>query len=179
MIGPRLTSENVDLVAPKVRRDAPLSLAWLNGPAGHETQRLMGNVPGNTHDSDLAAEEDRVRKFLDDSQVYHWMIKTNGQVVGAIWLDLAKTDYLEAPSVHIMIGDPAVRGQGVASAAVTLVTGWAHMGVSDLVYSRALVDNLSSRRLLEGQGAVATGQEYQDNDGLRWQNYCFQRKVRA
>jgi len=160
-----------ELVAPNVERDAPLSLEWINGEEGRETLLKMGNTPDSISTTTLEAEQQRVRDFLESDSQRHWMIKAGEKVVGATWVDLEPSEYLPAPAVHIMIGDPSVRGQGVGPASVEAVINLLREeGEHEVLYSRHLMSNEPAARLLAKLGFEDYDELYQDADGLVWQN---------
>lgn len=160
----------VALVEPDVKRDAPISLKWLEGPDGCATLKLMG-VPD--HEICLATikqEEQRIKDFVDNPNQLNWMIKLNGKVVGSVWVDLNKKYCLPSPSVHIMIGSPSARGMGVGSSAMACVLEYLKgLGFSE-VYSRHLCSNDNAKKLLRLMGFIDVGEPYTDKDGLEWQN---------
>jgi len=179
MRAPELTTEKAELtlIAPDVERDAPLSVGWLAGQPGRETLRLMGVTEADNQASSLDQERARVRDFLERRDQLNWMLDLAGTVVGAIWVDLEPREQLPAPSVHLMIGDPAARGQGLGGAALRAVTGYLRSTGSRSVYSRHTLENEASAGLLAACGFVPLGEAYQDSDGLHWQT--VQRLERA
>lgn len=171
MTGPGLGFGNLRLVSPDVERDAALGVQWINGPDGAATMVAMGNAPGDIKPTTLEAEHTRVQGFLDDADICYWMIEADGRVVGAIWLALTPTEYLEAPSVHMMIGDSAARGHGIGRSALVMVLAWAREHVSPAIVSRALTTNAASAHMLTAVGFKLDGAIYRDHDDLEWQNY--------
>ncbi len=164
-------NQDIVLVAPDVERDAPISVQWLEGAIGRDTLKLMGNTDENNKPSTLEAEKERVRDFIASKDQLNWMIQFKDKIVGSVWVSLKPTDYLLAPSIHIMIGDPAARGQGVGSQACSAVID--HMrkeGSYDYLYSRHLVKNTPANNLLKDLGFENLGEQYSDSDGLSWQN---------
>jgi RimJ/RimL family protein N-acetyltransferase len=162
---------NVQLVAPNVARDTPLSVAWLEGDHGRETLRLMGVLPQDNKPSTFAAERQRVSDFLEQPDQLNWMIEVDGKVGGAVWVDLTAKPELPAPSIHIMIGDMALRGRGIGSAALEAVVNYMDKarGVP-AIYSRYIADNSGSAALLEKLHFTLLGPLYTDTGGLQWQN---------
>lgn len=159
------------LVKPVVERDAHTGVKWLAGDDGHESLRLMGVTEANNSPSTLDEERKRVRSFITSTSQLTWMLRYQNQIVGAIWVDLQSTPYLPAPSVHIMIGNSAVRGKGIGEnamhAVIHLLKG---IGEHDQLYSRHLLDNHGSARLLAKLGFADLSDLYKDKDGLEWQN---------
>lgn len=160
---------DLELVLPDVERDAAPSVAWLEGASGRETLALMGNTEADNRPSDLKTEQARIRSFLESTNQITWALRYHNQTVGAVWVSLEPTTYLPAPSVHIMIGDPAVRGKGLGSAALQAVISYLKTKYS-LAYSRHLSTNSGSKKLLEKLGFEPMGPSYEDADGLKWQN---------
>ena len=162
---------NLKLVPPVVERDAPLSVEWLDGDIGRETLRLMGNTDKDIKPSNLDLEKARIRDFIESKEQSTWMLEYKGKVVGAVWVSLEATEYLPAPAIHIMIGDPASRGQGVGLDACRAVVNYIKANKAyNCLYSRCLVDNLASANLLKNLGFKKYGDQYLDSDGLSWQN---------
>lgn len=172
----RLTEVSTDvaglsLVRPNIEQDAPLAVQWLAGPAGRETLRLMGNTAEHNKPSTLEEEQMRLREFITAINQETWMIRFRDKTVGAVWLSLDATDYLHAPSIHIMLGDPSVRGQGIGRAVIkTLIERLKNSSQYEYLYSRYLTENAGSARLLNTAGFTEDGQSYQDEDGLSFQN---------
>jgi GNAT superfamily N-acetyltransferase len=164
----------IHLIAPDVERDAPLSVVWLAGQAGRDTLKLMGVTDADNQASTLEAERQRVRDFISDGQQLNWMIQYAGTVVGSIWVDVNPSKHLPSPGLHIMIGDPAVRGKGVGHAAATAVIGHLQAGGVTEIFSRHLVSNSGVMRLLSNLGFVPLDKPYADADNLHWQNVNLQ-----
>jgi len=166
-----METENPDvkLIEPDVERDAPLSMQWLDGELGRQTLSLMGVPDKENKPTTLELEKQRVEKFLEDDTELNLMIEFQGKVVGSVWAHLTPSEHLEAPSVHIMIGDPSVRGRGVGSAAMNkLIETLTEQG-NKTIYSRHLVSNVGPKVLLESLGFKVDGPTYSEND-LEWQN---------
>lgn len=166
---------SVLLVEPRVERDAQLGVEWLSAEMGRETLRLMGVADKNNTPTTLEQEKARVQSFIDRKDQLNWMIELEGQVIGAVWVDLQQNGSLPAPGVHIMIGDPAARGRGVGSAAFSIVTKYLQEIGYTQVFTRHLVGNSTAQSLAAKNGFVDIGEAYTDEDGLIWQNMevCF------
>lgn len=170
----------VRLVKPDVARDAALGVEWLNGEEGRKTLRLMGVPDARNQASTFEKERERVQDFLDRTDQRNWMIELDDQIVGSVWIDLKPTPTMPAPSVHIMIGDPAARGQGAGSAAFRAALDWlrTNEALYPLVYSRHLAHNDPSGALLTKNNFIDLGEPYKDQDGLEWQNaYLAQKRI--
>ncbi len=160
----------VTLVEPDIERDAILGVGWLEGGLGRKTLRSMGVADKDNVESTLQLEQARVRDFIEKSDQFNWMIKYGGQVVGSVWVDLESSEEVPAPSVHIMIGEPSVRGKGVGYASVMSVLKYIKSLDYKVVYSRHLVHNNAAKALLSSLQFEALESPYSDLDGLRWQN---------
>lgn len=159
------------LVRPNIEQDATLAVGWLEGESGRETLRLMGNTDEHNKPSTIEDERQRLRDFVTATDQVTWMMRYQGKTVGAVWLRLDPTNYLPAPSIHIMIGDPSARGRGVGKAAVmALIEQLRQSGQHQWLHSRYLTDNLGSAKLLKNAGFIEDGKAYTDEDGLSFQN---------
>lgn len=171
----KANAPNIRLIEPDVERDAQLGVEWLNGARGRETLQLMGVADKDNKPTTLEHERARVQSFIERKDQLNWMIEFNGQVVGAVWVDLQQNGNLPAPGVHIMIGDPSDRGRGVGSAAFSTVTKYLKEIGYTQVFTRHLVSNSTAKSLAAKNGFVDIGETYTDEDGLIWQNMevCF------
>lgn len=161
----------LSLTIPNLEADPEVSLGWLAGEAGRETLRLMGSTEAGNRPSTLKDEQQRVRDFITSSEQRTWSLRYESKTVGAIWISLEPTEHLGAPSVHIMIGDPAARAKGIGSAAVQAVVDLLlEEGEYRVLHSRHLVENIGSAKLLAKAGFINDGGEYRDADGLAFQN---------
>ena len=159
------------LVGPNILTDPEVAVPWLEGEAGRDTLRLMGSTEEHNKPSTINEEEQRVRSFVTSTNQRTWMLNYQDKTVGAIWVDLKLSDYLSAPSIHLMIGDPKVRGFGIGRAAVLAVINLlSEEGTNKVLYSRHLVENLGSAKLLAKIGFTKAGDAYYDSDGLEFQN---------
>lgn len=172
MKAPDLVTQNthVRLIEPNVERDAPISVMWLDGELGRSTLKLMGVPDKDNHASDLEKEKERVEEFLETTEQLNWAIAYDDSVVGAIWVDLIEKEGVPAPSVHIMIGEPSMRGKGVGSASVKAVIDYLNDQGELQVFSRHLADNTAATTLLKDMGFEPVGTPQTDQDGLVWQN---------
>jgi RimJ/RimL family protein N-acetyltransferase len=161
---------NVLLIEPNVQRDAALGLKWINGELGKNTLSLMGVSDTNNHATTLEVEEKRILGFIENDDQLNWMIEHNGAVVGAIWVDLEPSETVPAPAVHIMIGDPAARGQGIGTASTAAVIDYLKNKGEQRIYSRTLTRNNIASSLLAENGFKPYGPPYKDSDELEWQN---------
>jgi RimJ/RimL family protein N-acetyltransferase len=162
----------VELVAPNIDRDAPLGVKWLKGEVGKNTMILMGNPPDKIEQTTLNKERERVKGFIESENQKTWMIRFEGRIVGAVWLDLDPTEWLPgAPSIHIMIGDQNCRGKGVGTKAITaVIQNLKEEGRYDTLFSRHMTSNANASNLLTSLGFNKLGEPYLDKDQLEWQN---------
>ncbi len=166
----RTEKENINLVEPNIERDAQKGVEWLSGELGKQTLQSMGVPEDGIQPTTLNEEIERVKDFIEKPDQLNWMIAVNGEVVGSVWADLTPTEHLQAPSVHIMIGEPSARGEGTGAASVKSVIHYLlSQGYSE-VYSRHLTSNKGASKLLSELGFVGDGSEYTDRDSLEWQN---------
>jgi RimJ/RimL family protein N-acetyltransferase len=174
-----LNTQNIDinLVPPNIERDAPLGVDWLSGNTGRDTLKLMGVTDEYNKPSTLEEEKDRVKGFIDNTNQLNWMIQFKGNIVGSVWVDLKDSEYLPSPSVHIMIGDQSSRGNGVGTSSCKAVIEYLKNEKDyKKIYSRYLLLNSGSERLLTNLGFEKLGNIYADSDGLEWQNALLQLK---
>lgn len=163
----------VELVKPDIERDALLGVRWLAGADGRQTLRLMGVTDEHNQPTTLDQERKRVGDFLTGRAQYNWMIRSSGQIVGSVWVDLRPTQHIQAPAVSVMIGDYSVRGRGIGRLAVGSVLDYMRRQSYRAVYARFLEDNRASRALFMGLGFMLDGAAYTDEDGLKWQNTVY------
>jgi RimJ/RimL family protein N-acetyltransferase len=175
-----LTSdENIRLIEPDVERDAPLSFEWLSGEQGRHSQRLLGVAEKDIHPPTLDREEARVESFLDREDQLVWMIEVAGDVVGAVEVNLADSEYVPAPWITIFIGDHSVRGGGIGTTVMRAVVSWLVLERSvDLIFARYRIGNETSAQMLLKLGFENDGEVYADHDGLEWQNVIYRQEER-
>ena len=172
MKAPQLETTNpaIKLIEPDVERDAALGVEWLHGELGHSTLVLMGVADEDNKPTSLEAERARVQDFIEGKDQLNWMIQYEGTVVGSVWVDLVTKDELPAPAVHIMIGNPAMRGKGVGFSTVNSVLNYLKTLGHETIYSRHLTKNSGATTLLDSLGFHDLGEPHTDSDGLEWQN---------
>ena len=73
-----------------------------------------------------------------------------------------------------MIGDPNVRGKGIGKASVGAVIEYLHQSGEKMIYSRHLLSNYGSQKLLESLGFVKLDEPYTDKDNLSFQNVVIE-----
>jgi len=169
------TDSAVKLIQPKIVRDAPLGVYWMADPHGRNTLRMMGVPDVNNSATTLAEETIRMRGFLEGNNQYNWMIEMDGRVIGTIWTDLMPTHGQQAPALSIMLGDPTVRGGGIGYLASLTVIEYLRSIGHTRVYSRHLIENRASAKLLQKLHFINDQEPYvDDEDGLNWQNVVFE-----
>jgi RimJ/RimL family protein N-acetyltransferase len=161
---------DVSLVEPDIERDAALGVQWLEGELGRATLTSMGVAEKDNKPTTLENERERVRDFIEGQDQLNWMIEYKGKIVGSVWADLKQVGNVPAPAIHIMIGDPDVRGKGVGFAATSKVTEHLEDQGFKNVYSRHLTKNNGASGLLRSLGFTELSEPYTDEDGLEWQN---------
>lgn len=171
MIGPeQIISDDLRLIAPHVERDAPLGVGWMSGESGQATQNLMGIAPREIHDHNLKEEQELVQYFTDTDEELVWMIEYKGKVIGAVGIGLKIPKEENGPSISIMIGDAASRGQGIGKKVMNMAMDYLQRSSYKEVNARYLLDNTASKVMNLGLGFIKKGEPYVDEDGLVWQN---------
>ncbi len=166
------TLPGLKLVEPDVDRDAPLSVGWLNDEGGRATMLAMGNDADSVNDmlpTSLVIERQRVKEFIEDRGQLNWMIEYDGVVVGSVWVNMLDAQQLPAPAVHIMIGDPAMRGKGIGYAAIETVMNYLYQQGRRTIYSRHLCSNDAADGLLSSLGFTNLDKPY-SSGSLQFQN---------
>lgn len=161
------------LTTPVPDRDATFALSWFDSESGRDTLLKMGNAPGEIEAPSIEGELATLEEFLtleDEGKQKTWMLRYDEATIGAAWIDLIENHGVEAPSVHLMIGDPSYRGKGIGKAAMSTMIAYLNENGNDIIYSRHLVSNEVVTILTHSLGFVAYGQSYVDENGLEWQN---------
>ena len=130
----------------------------------------MGVADKDNKPTTLEKERSRVQDFITNPNQLNWMVSYNSRIIGSVWVDLKSKDHLNSPSVHIMLGDPIVRKQGVGSAVIDAVISYLKQQGYKQIYSRHLLLNKGSQKLLAKAGFISEGEPYKDSDDLNWQN---------
>lgn len=162
--------ENLFLVKPDIERDPLVSLLWVNGNNGQDTLLRMGIPENKITGSTLEEEVERVANFIHGKEQLNWMIKCDEKIVGSIWVELIEKDSVKAPSVHLMIGNPSVRRNGIGKASLKAVIDYLQKQDAKIIYSRHLISNKASEHLLGKVGFIPEGKVYTDDEELSWQN---------
>jgi len=161
------------LTNPVPGRDASFALSWFEAESGRDTLLKMGNAPDEITAPSLEGEMATLEEFLaleNEGKQKTWMLRFGEITIGAAWIDLIENHGVEAPSVHLMIGDPSFRGKGIGKAAMNTMITYLNKTGSNTVYSRHLVSNEAVTGLNRSLGFVPDGQSYIDENGLEWQN---------
>lgn len=162
---------NIHLIEPDIERDALLGVEWLQGELGRATLSSMGVPDKDNKATDISYERERVKDFIERDDQLNWMIDYQGKVVGSIWVDLEQVGNLPAPAIHIMIGDPKMRGKGVGYAVTSKVIEYLQRERNaGSIYSRYLTKNSVASNLLGSLGFEKLGEPYTDDDGLEFQD---------
>jgi len=161
------------LTNPVPDRDANFALSWFESKTGKDTLLKMGNAPDEINEPSLEGELATLEEFLsleDEGKQKTWMLRYGEITIGAAWIDLVENHGVEAPSVHLMVGDPSFRGKGIGKAAMNTMITYLKKNGEDTVYSRHLVSNEAVTGLNRSLGFAPDGQSYIDENGLEWQN---------
>ena len=161
------------LTNPVPYRDAPFALSWFESESGRDTLLKMGNAPDGITDPTLEGELSTLEEFLaleNAGKQKTWMLRWGEITIGAAWVELIENHGVEAPSVHLMIGDPAYREKGIGKAAMKTMITYLRDSGKDTIYSRHLVSNEAVIGLNRSLGFIPDGRSYIDEDGLEWQN---------
>lgn len=168
-------SDRLSLIAPVAERDAPLSIAWMNGESGQETQQRMGIPNKDVHNHTIEEEKNLIQHFIDTDEEIVWMIRYDETIIGAVEVKLQGTQYEKAPTISIMIGDLKRRGMGLGTEVMREILDYLHDEKSyNKVYARYLVSNIASQKMNERLGFHLEGDPYRDEDGLQWQNVKYE-----
>jgi RimJ/RimL family protein N-acetyltransferase len=168
---------DIHLIEPDVERDAALGVQWFEGKLGRNTLSLMGVSDADNKPTSLEQEKERVKDFIENDSQLNWMISYEDKVVGSIWVDLKPSEYLQSPSVHIMIGNPEARGKGIGLSTTAAVVEHLQKQGYTQVYSRYITNNEGSKNLLAKLGFHELGTPYTDEDNLEFQNVVKEKEV--
>ena len=161
------------LTNPVPDRDACFALSWFEAESGRDTLLKMGNAPDEITEPSLEGELATLKEFLtleNQGKQKTWMLRHGETTIGAAWIDLVKNHEVEAPSVHLMIGNPSFRGKGIGKAVINTMITYLKKNGNDTIYSRHLVSNEAVTGLNRSLGFVPDGESYVDENGLEWQN---------
>lgn len=161
------------LTKPVPQRDAIFALGWFSSESGLDTLLKMGNAPHEITETSLEHERATLQNFLklEERGIQRtWMMRYGDGTIGAAWIDLIKNHGVEAPSVHLMVGDPLFRGRGIGRASMKAMIDYLRENGSEYIYSRHLVNNHAVSSLNRSLDFVPDGEAYVDENGLEWQN---------
>lgn len=169
-----MNRNDVQLVKPNVIRDVSFALGWFAHPEGRQTLLSMGNADHEIDPSTVEGERKTIQEFIDlesENRQITRMIVVDQKTIGLVWIELLENHGVKAPSVHIMIGDPEYRGKGIGSAAMEAAIQYVTNVVGEqTVYSRHLASNEAIAAVNAKLGFVNDGDQYEDENGLVWQN---------
>lgn len=161
------------LTHPVPNRDVGFALSWFKGESGRHTLLKMGNTPDSINEPTYEDELATLEEFLvldNEGRQKTWMLRYGEVTIGAAWIELIKNHGIEAPSVHLMIGNPTFRGKGIGKATMSSMIRYLKEDGYDTAYSRHLTSNEAVARLNRSLGFISDGHTYTDKDGLEWQN---------
>ena len=165
--------EGVLLRAPDVERDAPFAHGWFTRPEGRDTLLQMGNAESEIEESTLDGERKIMQEFLDlecENKQVTRVITKDGKTIGVVWIELFMNHNVEAPSIHIMIGDPDYRGKGTGRLPMNWAIDYVRAQTSyTTINTRHLANNIPIAKLNESLGFMKIGDVYTDDKGLVWQ----------
>ncbi|NCO10488.1 GNAT family N-acetyltransferase [Candidatus Saccharibacteria bacterium] len=104
------------------------------------------------------------------------MIQLKGRTIGAVWIELEDTKYVNAPALHIMIGNPDSRGMGTGKLVMEAMINYAFTEFhTNVIYSRHLTSNDVIARVTSDLGFAKDGAPYAEENGLIFQNIKLER----
>jgi len=119
--------------------------------------------PDTSSDAEAVALENENKRLT-------WFVHVESTRVGVAWIELEDSEYLESPSVYIMI-DEASRGQGIGSGVMKEMIKYAYCNLtSEVLYSRHRTDDATTEKLNKKVGFENDDKPYMDSDGREWQN---------
>jgi RimJ/RimL family protein N-acetyltransferase len=176
---PRFTQGRLKLIEPKTDY-AKTSLSWTTQP---EIVQYMG---GDFSNPSLEKEVERLKKIIETTDEYNWMIELDDRVIGAVGINKiqAESERLgaKAGDLVILIGEKQHWRKGIGHNVLQTVLDWA-FGKSDfkIITARALKQNLGSLKTLAKLGLEKIGESpYKDGliDGkpATWANFRLGRE---
>ncbi|HZE87361.1 MAG TPA: GNAT family N-acetyltransferase [Methylomirabilota bacterium] len=150
----------IKLVTPEIKY-AQDSLNWVRDKeVGQYTGADFSNVF-------LEGEKQRLTEITENKDGYNWIIECDGQAIGNVNIsDIEKTSQefgKKAGSLNYIIGVKELWNKGITSAVVKKVLEWAFKNSFEIIKSRVIPQNKSSRAVLLKSGFVEYGRE--DYDG--------------
>lgn len=166
-----IINSELSLIEPNPKKDATVSLLWLKGEHGRETMRLMGCIVPEGFEPSLKTEIKRLKLMAKSKNELIRMISYKGSIIGALEIWRVQYDHVPAPSISILIGNPAMRGLRLGSKILSTVEKILSDIGNEIAYTRTLLSNVGSTDFFERNGFVKIGAPYSDESGLIWQNY--------
>jgi RimJ/RimL family protein N-acetyltransferase len=172
MIAADIVAERITLTALDDSHVTERYRRWMNDP--RVTQYLESRY------STLSLDDLRgfVTAMRESAHSYFFAImdRTTGEHVGNIKLGPINEHHLRAP-IGVMIGEPDAWGKGIATEAVTAISGWAFtaLGLRKLV-AGSYADNVGSIRAFEKAGYRIEGRQVSEvikTDGTRGDAITF------
>ena len=131
----------------------------------------MGCLVPEGFEPNLKTETKRLKLMLRSKNELIRMIYYKGNIVGALEIWRVQYDNVPAPSISILIGNPAMRGLRIGSKILATVEKLLSDIGNEIAYTRTLLSNVGSTDFFERNGFVKIGAPYTDDSGLIWQNY--------
>jgi RimJ/RimL family protein N-acetyltransferase len=137
---------------------AERSLEWVRD---RDVAQFMG---ADFADVSVQTELDRIREILANENEYHWVMRLDGEGIGAVSIhSIAEQSALEAcraGSITFLIGSREHRKRGIASAVIRVILDWAFREAGfRIITARVLRENGASQRTLMKLGFQEDGKE--------------------
>lgn len=164
----------VVLVKPDPDRDAPFAYSWFDSDYGKETLLLMGNTEKEIGHPTIEQQREIWESFVKlekEVKQFTWAIQYQDITIGVIWVELEGTFYIDAPAIHIMIGDKRYRRQGIGKLSFCEIIKYIKNNLRErTIYSRYLATNKPVAGVFKSIGFIHDGPTYYDDNNLEWQN---------
>lgn len=167
----------ITLVSPNPERDTPFAYSWFDSDYGKETLLLMGNSETDISKPTLQQQKGILENFIKlekEVKQFTWMVRYNDITIGAVWIELEDTNYINAPAIHIMIGDKDYRRKGIGKLVFNEAINYIVKNLRERrIYSRYLTANEPVSGMFKSLGFIYDGKSYYDENNLEWQNVKF------
>lgn len=164
----------IALVSPDPERDTPFAYNWFDSEHGRETLLLMGNSEKDIITPTIEQQKAILENFIKlekEVKQFTWMVRYGDITIGAVWIELEGTFYIDAPAIHVMIGNKDYRRKGIGRIVVGEAVKYVIKNLRERhIYSRYLTTNQSVDGLFKSIGFIYDGKPYYDDNNLLWQN---------
>ena len=165
---------DITFVEPDITRDAPFALSWFDSPNGRQTLLSMGNAVDEINPPTLEGEMETLQSFISmesEGTQTSRMIRADEKTIGAVWIEWTENHGVQAPSIHVMIGDLSYRGQGIGTLALKEAIRMVHeQKPGSAIYTRHLANNHAIAKVLTSLRFSKDGEVYKDKNNLLWQH---------